>query len=96
MDPAIHFAVSGAKEEWAILYRCAIHIHPIIDPGDTRQVISHKIFSRAPLSSGKCDTHVREDICAVIVYPGDDIFDNAFLVPAPFLAALAALPAVLV
>ena len=96
MDPAIHFAVSGAKEERAIRYRTALCIHPVIDPGNTGQVISHKIRSRAPLSSGKCDPHVREDISPVILYPGDDIFDNAFLVPAPFLAALTALPAVLV
>ncbi len=95
MDPAIYFAVSGAKEERAILYRPAGRIYPIIDPGNTGQIIHRKILSGAPLSSGTYDTNMREDIRAVIVYPWCDVFDHPFLVPAPFFAALAALLTVL-
>jgi len=50
MDPAIYFAVSGAKEERAIVYRPAIRIDPIINPGNTGQIPRRKVFSGAPVS----------------------------------------------
>jgi hypothetical protein len=95
MDPAIYFPVTGTKEERTVLYRPALRIYPVIDPGNTGQVIRCEILSGAPLPSGTCDTNVREDIRAVVLYPGYEIFDNAFLAPPPLLAAPATLPAVL-
>jgi hypothetical protein len=52
MDPAIYFAIIGTKEERAILYRPAIRIYPVIDPGNTGQIIRCEILSGAPLSPG--------------------------------------------
>jgi hypothetical protein len=95
MDQAIYFPVAGTKEERTILYRPAFRIYPVIDPGNMWQVIHCEILSGAPLLSGTRDTNMREDIRAIVLYPGYDVFDNAFLAPPPLLAAPAALQTVL-
>jgi len=52
MDTAIYFTIIGTKEERTVLYRPALRIYPVIDPGNTRQVIRREILSGAPLSPG--------------------------------------------
>jgi hypothetical protein len=95
VDPAVDLPVIGPVIERAVSKRSAIGIDPVIDAGHPGDIGKGKIPAGLSPASRKPDPDMPEDILAIIPDPRDEILRDPFLAPSPFLAAPAALQAIL-
>ena len=94
MDPAVHLSILPSVEERTRGAFFPVGINPVVNPVDTGQVLLHQICGSTISPVRKAYEDMHKDITPAIGNPRNKIFRNSFLVPAPFLAALPALPAV--
>jgi hypothetical protein len=91
MNFAVYFAIFCLPEERAVGQCPAFRIYPVIDPDNPGQIFSGNVPARAPFFTGERYGNMLQDVLPVTIHPWDNIFNNAFLAPPPFLAASAAL-----
>ena len=95
VDPTVDLPIIGPVVERAVSKRSAIGINPVIYAGHPGEIGKGKVAASAPSTSSKADSDMPEDIPAIMPDPRDEILRDPFLTPAPFLAAPAALQAIL-
>jgi hypothetical protein len=96
MDPAPGFSFIGSREERAFPHSSSCRILPVGDSGDPGKIFIRDHAPADPLSVGKADGNMLEDVFAVPGKPWYQVFNDSFLPPPPSLAALPALEAILV
>ena len=96
MDPTPDLSVLCPEEERAVPDLPAFYRDPVVDAGDMREIFKRNILPIHLFAIIEPDADMLQEILVTLHDPRHDIFDNVLLPPAPLLAALAALQAVLV
>jgi len=96
VDPAVDLPVIAPPEERAALHCSPVRPDPVLDPYDGWQVPLRDFCCGAPPAGTQPHGNVLQDIFPATGQPGDEILKYSPLPPPPFLAASAALAALLV
>jgi len=95
MDPAPDFSFIIPEKEGAGRQRPSLRVDPVVDPDYSGKIRTREIAAVQAPAVPEPYCNVPENILPVVLKPGQEIFRDTLLAPSPFLAAPAALPAVL-